>query len=828
MARPRRAPRPAGVVVPLPLPRHRSITGGIRRRVLRRSTAPTAPIVRTPVCDDCVVSFIVGREPEDALVVDADEARAVRLLGRAGLVPGHAPRGPGQRPVVGRPAPAAGRPCVDGPPCDHGVCPRPVVTDLPALTADARAGLGRDVVAIGVDRRPGRGGDRRGRAVRRDPGGSSSRAAAGASMPTCSSPTAIPPARPSPTGSCPVPAHCRGAWAALGWSRSSRDRGRPVPPGARRGRSPAMPGRDHYADAAGRPRTGSPSASVADGLAGPGGGRRQRPGRPGGRPAGRTGMDRSQHAAPAARPRFVVRARLGGDRRPARADRRRPAPRHRPKGAARATAARTACPTGALVDDGVLDARRCLAWLVQAPGTFPVEFRDRARRPDLRMRRLSAGVPGQPAGRPADPAAAGPRPTAWPASTSSVCWRPPMRPCSTPTVGGTSPEREPRLPAAQRPGGAGQRGGRRRPGDGRGPGPLRRRGRRAAGRARPVGRRPASAGPTSGVRPGGVGGDPPPGHQRLPARRWGASRPTCGSCGGASIPATFAVLTASSHPDAAAFDAEQAERGIRIERVASRVLAPTPGLIRTIRAGGRPGRRRPGRARPRLPPRRASAPVSGSALRRAAARRRGGRPRPAPGASRSLLAHVVRDSSLVISAGGYPAAEARRAVRGRGMPPGRRDPARGRPRAVPPLDDIRALPDPGRPGASDGGATGGQREPAGAPQGNGRPDRAASVLLADRFPDLTVAIAGRGRDGERLAGRVAESGRTGAPARRGVRRRPAAAGGGGRRLRHAVPQPVAGSRAGRVRDRLPGGRRGRRRPGGGRVGRWRPRRWTTG
>ena len=35
----------------------------------------------------------------------------------------------------------------------------------------------------------------------------------------------------------------------------------------------------------------------------------------------------------------------------------------------------TACPTGALVADGVLDARRCLAWLVQAPGTFPVEFR---------------------------------------------------------------------------------------------------------------------------------------------------------------------------------------------------------------------------------------------------------------------------------------------------------------------------------------------------------------------------------------------------------------------------------------------------------------------
>lgn len=42
----------------------------------------------TSVCDDCVVSFIVGRRPEDAVVVDAAEARAVRLLSKAGLVPG--------------------------------------------------------------------------------------------------------------------------------------------------------------------------------------------------------------------------------------------------------------------------------------------------------------------------------------------------------------------------------------------------------------------------------------------------------------------------------------------------------------------------------------------------------------------------------------------------------------------------------------------------------------------------------------------------------------------------------------------------------------------
>jgi len=34
-----------------------------------------------------------------------------------------------------------------------------------------------------------------------------------------------------------------------------------------------------------------------------------------------------------------------------------------------------ACPTGAIVAPGVVDARRCLAWLVQASGSFPVEHR---------------------------------------------------------------------------------------------------------------------------------------------------------------------------------------------------------------------------------------------------------------------------------------------------------------------------------------------------------------------------------------------------------------------------------------------------------------------
>lgn len=35
-----------------------------------------------------------------------------------------------------------------------------------------------------------------------------------------------------------------------------------------------------------------------------------------------------------------------------------------------------ACPTAAIVAPGVVDARRCLAWLVQRPGPFPMEFRE--------------------------------------------------------------------------------------------------------------------------------------------------------------------------------------------------------------------------------------------------------------------------------------------------------------------------------------------------------------------------------------------------------------------------------------------------------------------
>ncbi|HUD16402.1 MAG TPA: hypothetical protein VMQ59_04030 [Acidimicrobiales bacterium] len=41
----------------------------------------------TDACDDCVVSFLLDRDPDDAVVIDADEARAMRMLERVGLVP---------------------------------------------------------------------------------------------------------------------------------------------------------------------------------------------------------------------------------------------------------------------------------------------------------------------------------------------------------------------------------------------------------------------------------------------------------------------------------------------------------------------------------------------------------------------------------------------------------------------------------------------------------------------------------------------------------------------------------------------------------------------
>ena len=48
-------------------------------------------------------------------------------------------------------------------------------------------------------------------------------------------------------------------------------------------------------------------------------------------------------------------------------------------------------------------------------------------------------------------------------------------------------------------------------------------------------------------------------------------------------PGSFAVLTASSHPDAKAFDASQALRVNQIHRIRFPVLLPTPELANKVR-----------------------------------------------------------------------------------------------------------------------------------------------------------------------------------------------------------------------------------------------------
>lgn len=41
----------------------------------------------TGACADCVVTFLCSRDPGDAVVIDVDDVRALRLLERGGLAP---------------------------------------------------------------------------------------------------------------------------------------------------------------------------------------------------------------------------------------------------------------------------------------------------------------------------------------------------------------------------------------------------------------------------------------------------------------------------------------------------------------------------------------------------------------------------------------------------------------------------------------------------------------------------------------------------------------------------------------------------------------------
>jgi phosphatidylinositol alpha-1,6-mannosyltransferase len=223
-------------------------------------------------------------------------------------------------------------------------------------------------------------------------------------------------------------------------------------------------------------------------------------------------------------------------------------------------------------------------------------------------------------------------------------------------------------------------------------------------------------------------------------------------------PSTFTVLTASSHPDAAAFDRQQAAEGIRIERVRAPVLVPIPAHVKRIRVLAEETGASLIMVDPALP-----LGLVGPFLGRPYGVVLHGAEVTVPGrlpVARQTLAKVLNHAQLVVCAGRYPAAEARRAAPSMTTPVVE----------VPPGVDIgrfRPLSDEEKAKA---------RAAWGLPPGGPLvvsisrlvPRKGMDVLIAAAaaleasFPDLTVVIAGDGRDLGRLRGLVRS---TGAPVR---------------------------------------------------------------
>ena len=218
-------------------------------------------------------------------------------------------------------------------------------------------------------------------------------------------------------------------------------------------------------------------------------------------------------------------------------------------------------------------------------------------------------------------------------------------------------------------------------------------------------------------------------------------------------PEGVSVFT-TAHPDAAAFDAAQA---FRVHRSHHGALLPTPGVVAEVRRLAKQAGAGLVLLDPALPigsigPR-LGVPY-GVVLHGAEVTVPARLP-----AARSLLRHVLRGATCVIAAGGYPAAEAAR-LAGPGLPvlvlPPGVDVDRFRP--IPAEDRLAARRKAGLP--EDGRLVVGMSRLV--PRKGFDVLIAAAALLAPSRPDLTVAVAGSGRDRARLERLVAA---TNAPVR---------------------------------------------------------------
>ncbi len=406
-----------------------------------------------------------------------------------------------------------------------------------------------------------------------------------------------------------------------------------------------------------------------------------------------------------------------------------------------------ACPTGAIVAPGVVDANRCLAWVLQRPGSIDPDLRpavgDRIYGcddcqevcpPTVRLgRRHATPIPSD--ARPwvdvLDLLAADDQTAARPARELV-----PRR--SRPTV--AAPQRPRR---ARQHGGSGRRTGRRDPR------PVPRGGRSGARRARPVGQPPAAPGSRTcrggdpGVKHVLVTNDFPPKIGGIQSVLWEWWR---------RLPADqFAVLT-SPHRGSRRFDAEQP---FRVVRTAEPVLLPHPWMVRRIDDLAAEVGAELVVIDPAVP-----LGLIGPALRRPYDVVLHGAEVTVPGrlpGSRQVLANVLQRARHIVSAGEYAAREAERAA-GTGLPVTVVPPGVDIERFVP-LDDAQRRATRARFGL-----------PVDAqlvvmisrlvPRKGFDVAIAAAAKLMSTWPDLLLAVSGEGRDERRLRRLV---GQTSAP-----------------------------------------------------------------